>query len=92
MEKLQPVDAHIEGTYDRESVRELAAVEAKELIEKEITSEVPEERFQEMVNLMQELSEDNNNRFIVEAIAQVLTIERKREELDSLEQALPLAA
>jgi hypothetical protein len=62
------------------------------MIAEQITAEVPEERFAEMVALMQELAEDNGNRFIVEAIAQRLSIEKKAQELQDLEARYPLAA
>ena len=89
----QPQEQMEEGGYDREAIAVAAAETAQKMIAERIDAEVQsEERFTEMQSLMQELAEDNGNRFIVEAIAQRLSLEKKALELQDLEAHYPLAA
>lgn len=80
------------GTFDREAIVEAAAETAKSLVAERVVAEVPEERYEEYKELMEELAADNGNRFIVEAIAQRLSLEKAAQELRDLEARYPLAA
>jgi hypothetical protein len=73
-------------------LQEGAPLTASKLIVENIDSELKaEERFTAIVDLMKELAEDPNNRFIIEAVSQQLSLEKKRHELQTLEEMYTLS-
>lgn len=82
-----------EGGFDREAIAADAAETARRYVAEKIDATLEaEERFVAMIDLMNELAEDNGNRFIVEAIAQKLTLEKAALELKTLEDRYSLVA
>ena len=92
MERMPQVEHAPEGGFDREAVAAEAAATARTMLTEKIPEGLsPEEREQEIKQLMMELAADNGNRFIVEAIAQRLSFEKKALELQEMEDRYPLA-
>lgn len=92
MERTPQLQEEFASSFDRDAVAVAATETAQVMIAERIDSAmVGEERFAAMVTLMEELAEDNGNRFIVEAMAQRLTYEKKLQELQTIEELYPLA-
>ena len=92
MEKISSKE-NVPVTFDREAVAIEASSAARRLIAEQIDeSLVGEERFTAVVELMERFSDDNNNRFVVEALAQRLSYEREVHALENLIARYPLAA
>lgn len=92
MERTPQLQEEFASSFDRDAVAAAATETAQVMIVERIDSAmVGEERFAAMVTLMEELAEDNGNRFIVEAMAQRLTYEKKLQELQTIEELYPLA-
>jgi len=88
---LQPQEEFASG-YDREAIAAGAADTARVMIAERIDPSLEaEERFAAIIELMNELAEDNGNRFIVEAIAERLSYEKRVLELQTFEDRYPLA-
>ncbi|NCT02085.1 hypothetical protein GW766_02450 [Candidatus Parcubacteria bacterium] len=92
MEKMPQPQEEFETSFNCEAVAEAAAQTAKAMLAERIDSSLEaDERFAEIIALMQDLAEDNGNRFIVEAMAARLSYEKKVFELRTLEDYYPLA-
>ncbi|MEN9921913.1 MAG: hypothetical protein RL097_189 [Candidatus Parcubacteria bacterium] len=92
MERTPQPQEEFASSFDRDAVAVAATETAQVMIAERIDASLAgEERFAAMVTLMEELAEDNGNRFIVEAMAQRLTYEKKLQELQTLEEFYPLA-
>jgi hypothetical protein len=87
------VEAANDPAYDREAKMKMAADSAKELLKEKIDeSVVGEARFEPMQALMDELAESNDNRHVVEAIAQIRRLEEAALQQERLAAQYPLAA
>lgn len=92
MEKMIQPQEEFAPTFDREAVAVEAAETARKMISERIdTTLQPEERVVAMVDLMQELAEDNGNRFIVEALAQQVSYEKMKQEIQTFAALYPHA-
>lgn len=92
MERTPQLQEEFASSFDRDAVAVAATETAQVMIAEQIDASLAgEERFAAMVTLMEELAEDNGNRFIVEAMAQRLTYEKKLQELQTVEELYPLA-
>ncbi len=88
---LQPQE-EFETSFDREAIATEAAETARVILSERIDESLrAEERFVSIIELMQELADDNGNRFIVEALAERLSYEKKVLELQTFEDRYPLA-
>ena len=92
MERVPQPQEEFETSFDREAVVADAADGARVMLTERIEREmVGEERFTAIVELMDELAEDNGNRFIVEAMAEQLSYEKKKQELQTFAELYPYA-
>ena len=83
-------EASPEGAFDREAVAAEARQTAKKLIAEHVDESMqPEERENTLQILMEELAEDNGNRFIVEAIAQQRSRDRLVQNVQSFDAVFP---
>lgn len=70
-------DNEVIKAYDREAVAKEAMHQARELVHERGFEELKgNERFDAVVALMKELAKNNSNRHVVEALAQILTVEK----------------
>ncbi|MEY3784592.1 MAG: hypothetical protein RLZZ230_914 [Candidatus Parcubacteria bacterium] len=79
--------------FNRETIVSEAAKQAELILNERIDSGLSaSEREDSIIELMEELAVSNENRFLVEAIAQRLTLERASMNYHSLSAQYPLAA
>lgn len=79
--------------FDREVIAREAADTARQLIAEHIDEGLAgDERLAAIVELMKSLSDDNSNRFIVEALAQRVSYEREVQALEDVIDRYPLVA
>lgn len=92
MERMPQPQEEFETSFDREAIAAEAAETARAMLSERIDESLKaEERFVAIVEIMQELADDNGNRFIVEALAERLSYEKKVLELQTFEDKYPLA-
>lgn len=80
--------------FDRETVASAAMIEANRLLSEQVDETLEGgDRFTAIISLMQELADlSNDNRHIVEALAQQLTVEKAEYQLQTLREKFPEAA
>jgi hypothetical protein len=90
MEGFSEKTPEVEIGYDREAIVTASALEAKRLIEESINSSLSMSEWKEaVISLMNKLAEDNTNRHVVEAMAQIITIKEAKSRLQLLNERYP---
>lgn len=92
MEGAPQYEGGNEQPYDREAIASEAMERARGLMaERGINDIYGNERFEAMQDLMLELASDNANRHVVEALAQILTVDRAAHDYHIATEQFPRA-